>query len=103
MVFNMIVHNKMGRAFIGPKNIKVDSRGWVDLTAEQHELWQKHPVVMGLVEQNCLEFVRSQGQVKDAAETVDTAPIEAPETLKKDASVESRGTAEVAIKKGGAK
>ena len=37
------------------------------------------------------------------AETVDTAPIEAPETLKKDASVESRGTAEVAIKKGGAK
>ena len=93
----------MGRAFIGPKNIKVESRGWVELTAEQHELWQKHPVVMGLVEQNCLEFVRSQGQVKNDAETVDTAPIEAPETLKKDANVESLGTAEVAIKKGGAK
>ena len=99
----MIVHNKMGRDFIGPKNIKVTSRGWVGLSAEQHELWQKHPVVMGLVEQNCLEFVRSSGQVKDDVETVDTAQIEAPETLKKDASVESRGTAEVAIKKGGAK
>ena len=58
---------------------------------------------MGLIEQNCLEFVRSQGQVKSDVETVDTAPIEAPETLKKDASVESRGTAEVKIKRGGAK
>ena len=93
----------MGRAFIGPKNIKVESRGWVELTAEQHELWQKHPVVIGLVKQNCLEFVISHGKIKTDAETVDTAPIEAPETLKKDASVESRGTAEVAIKKGGAK
>lgn len=93
----------MGRDFIGPKNIKVDSHGWVELTAEQHELWEKHPVVMGLVEQNCLEFVRSHGQVKADAETVNTAPIEAPESLKKDASVESRGTAEVAIKRGGAK
>ena len=93
----------MGRDFIGPKNIKVDSHGWVELTAEQHELWEKHPVVMGLVEQNCLEFVRSHGQVKADAETVDTAPIEAPETLKKDAIVESRGTAEVKIKRGGAK
>lgn len=103
MVFNMFIKNKMRRDFIGPKNIKVNSRSSVELTAEQHELWQKHPVVVGLVKQNCLEFVRSHGQIKSNDETVDTAPIEPPETLKKDASVESRGTAEVKIKRGGAK
>jgi len=99
----MIVHNRMTRDFFGPCSCGISSQSWTELSDEQVEIWKKNPVVMGLVEQNCLEFVRSHSQVKDDAETVDTAAIEAPNALKKDASIESRGTAEVKIKRGGAK
>ena len=91
----------MTRDFFGPLNLGVGSQSWTKLSDEQVELWKKNPVVMGLIDQNCLEIIASSPNPE--TEVVDTATIAAPKSLDKADKIENRGNAQIEIKKGGAK